>query len=187
MHYPIITEQQLAERWKVSVKTLRRWRQAKTGPKWWKLSKNVRYHEVDIDAYEFASSQHMNRFLGRDEADALMLKPVASIEEETQARTLLSAQDVADITGLPSHIFSTRSERDRRRIPYLNLVGVLRFDIEAVLQWELDNSIPGIPEKPVILEDVTDQQADSPEPPPRWYEIVKKQNQEQFDSLGTSD
>ena len=61
MRYPIMTEQQLADRWNISTKTLRRWRQEKIGPKWWKLSRHVRYHEEDILAFEIASTQHLSQ------------------------------------------------------------------------------------------------------------------------------
>ncbi len=44
MHYPVMTEQQVAARWKVSLKTMRRWRQDKIGPTWHKLFRHVRYH-----------------------------------------------------------------------------------------------------------------------------------------------
>jgi len=75
MRYPIMTEQQLADRWNVSTKTLQRWRQEKIGPKWWKLSRHVRYHEADIIAFEIASTQHLSRALGRDESNALVFDP----------------------------------------------------------------------------------------------------------------
>jgi hypothetical protein len=41
MHYPVMTEQQVAARWKVSLKTMRRWRQDKVGPTWHKLFHHV--------------------------------------------------------------------------------------------------------------------------------------------------
>ena len=47
MHYPVMTEKQLASRWKVSVKTLRRWRQNKVGPVWRKLFRHVRLVDVN--------------------------------------------------------------------------------------------------------------------------------------------
>ena len=34
MHYPVMTERQVAARWKLSLKTLRRWRLDKEGPIW---------------------------------------------------------------------------------------------------------------------------------------------------------
>lgn len=42
MHYPVMTEKQLATRWKISVKTLRPWRLDKVGPVWRKLFRYVR-------------------------------------------------------------------------------------------------------------------------------------------------
>ncbi len=37
MHYPVMTEKHLADRWQVSLKTLRRWRLDGEGPVWHKL------------------------------------------------------------------------------------------------------------------------------------------------------
>ena len=44
MHYPVMTEKHLADRWQVSLKTLRRWRLDGEGPVWHKLFRQVRYH-----------------------------------------------------------------------------------------------------------------------------------------------
>ncbi|MGI9132740.1 MAG: helix-turn-helix domain-containing protein, partial [Rhodoferax sp.] len=46
MHYPVMTEKQVADRWQVSLKTLRRWRLDGEGPVWHKLFRHVRYHEA---------------------------------------------------------------------------------------------------------------------------------------------
>jgi hypothetical protein len=48
MRYPVMTEKQVADRWKVSLKTLRRWRLDGQGPVWHKLFRHVRYHEPDV-------------------------------------------------------------------------------------------------------------------------------------------
>ncbi len=42
MHYPVMTEKQLATRSKISVKTFRRWRLDQVGPVWHKLFRYVR-------------------------------------------------------------------------------------------------------------------------------------------------
>ena len=52
MHYPILLETELANRWKLSVKTLRTWRQRNVGPRWYTLGRHVRYHVADVLAYE---------------------------------------------------------------------------------------------------------------------------------------
>jgi hypothetical protein len=51
MHYPVMTERQLALRWKISLKTLRRWRLDGEGPIWHKLFQHVRYHVDDPKAW----------------------------------------------------------------------------------------------------------------------------------------
>ena len=48
MHYPVMTEKQVADRWQISLKTLRRWRLDGEGSVWHKLFRHVRYHEADV-------------------------------------------------------------------------------------------------------------------------------------------
>lgn len=48
MHYPVMTEKHVADRWQASLKTLRRWRLDGEGPVWHKLFQHVRYHESDV-------------------------------------------------------------------------------------------------------------------------------------------
>jgi hypothetical protein len=45
-------QQELAARWRVSPRTLERWRWLKTGPNFYKLSGKVAYSLADIEAYE---------------------------------------------------------------------------------------------------------------------------------------
>ena len=47
-----LNQKQLAHRWSVSEATLERWRSVGIGPKFLKLSGQVRYRLVDIEAYE---------------------------------------------------------------------------------------------------------------------------------------
>lgn len=75
MHYPVMTEKQLATRWKISVKTLRRWRLDKVGPVWRKLFRYVRYHDSDVIDFERKSAQNWMGFLGRNESETIMLTP----------------------------------------------------------------------------------------------------------------
>jgi hypothetical protein len=39
MHYPVVTEKHVADRWHVSLKTLRRWRLDGEGPVWHKFGR----------------------------------------------------------------------------------------------------------------------------------------------------
>lgn len=64
MHYPVMTEKHVADRWQVSLKTLRRWRLNGEGPVWHKLFRRVRYHEADVLEFEHSSAQHLMTLLG---------------------------------------------------------------------------------------------------------------------------
>lgn len=126
MHYPVMTERQLAFRWKISLKTLRRSR---------------------LDA------QYIN------------------------------AKKIVEATSLPAHLFTDRIERERKRIPHLLLVRNLRFSLEAILQWELANSV-----RSGVREPVTQIVEPEPEPVvpgrvPRWHELVREQDGEWCDSF----
>ncbi|HQX90422.1 MAG TPA: helix-turn-helix domain-containing protein [Moraxellaceae bacterium] len=185
MHYPVMTEQQVAARWKVSLKTMRRWRQDKVGPTWHKLYRHVRYHEADVFDFEQQSAQHWLTILGdRERVPRIVTHPpkdsVASTEQDTQtnpATHYVSTKEVASATGLPIFLFKDCYERERKRIPHLLLVGNLRFSMEAILQWELANSVPGIaPEpQPAIAAAESDHQPKVPVHIPRWYEVVSVQ------------
>lgn len=47
-----ITQQQLAERWHLSPRTLEQWRWLGKGPRFLKIGARVLYDENDIEAYE---------------------------------------------------------------------------------------------------------------------------------------
>ena len=64
MHYPVMTERQIAARWKVSLKTLRRWRLDSEGPIWHKLFHHVRYHQADILEFERQSAHIRTHHVG---------------------------------------------------------------------------------------------------------------------------
>jgi len=185
MHYPVMTEQQVAARWKVSLKTMRRWRQDKVGPTWHKLFRHVRYHEADVFDFEQQSAQHWQAILGeRERVPRIVTHPpkdaAAPTEQNAQtdpAAHYVSIKEVVAATGLPIHLFKDRTDRERKRIPHLVLVGNLRFSMDAILQWELGSSVPGIaPEpNPAIVAVETDIQPEVPERIPRWHEVVREQ------------
>jgi hypothetical protein len=112
MHYPVITEQQVAARWKVSLKTMRRWRQDKVGLTWHKLFRHVRYHEDDVFEFEQQSSQHWQPILGdRERVPRIVTHPPkasATAEQDAQpdpAVHYVSAKEVVAATGLPIYPF----------------------------------------------------------------------------------
>jgi len=53
-----IDENELSQRWGLSVKTLRRWRQEKLGPVFCKMGARVTYLISEIEAYERRVSRH---------------------------------------------------------------------------------------------------------------------------------
>lgn len=49
---PMLTPKDVADRWKVTQKTLAQWRWTGSGPSYLKLGGSVRYRLADIEAYE---------------------------------------------------------------------------------------------------------------------------------------
>lgn len=195
MHYPVMTEKQLASRWKVSAKTLRRWRQDKVGPVWRKLFRHVRYHDSDVLDFERHSAQNWMGFLGRDQDAPIILTPETldgdsgKIDQDSDSEAksqYLTGKEVAAITGLPAHLFADREERDSKQIPYISLVGNVRYTLEEILRWELTISTLGItPDPEVSSPDITvdESQASAPLRIPRWHEIIEDPAGERFNSL----
>ena len=190
MHYPVMTERQVAARWKVSLKTLRRWRLDSEGPIWHKLFHHVRYHQADILEFERQSAQHWMAILGDGER-----VPLSATHPYIFDVVLLffyiflfllqyvSAKEVVEATSLPANLFTDRVERERKRIPHLLLVRNLRFSLEAILQWELANSVRGDVQESVVRPVELEHQPDAPARVPRWHELVREQDGERFDSV----
>lgn len=53
----VLKEQELAERWSISVKTLQRWRCTSLGPRFLKLGNRVGYRLEDVEQYERSASR----------------------------------------------------------------------------------------------------------------------------------
>lgn len=47
-----LTQKDLATRWKVSIRTLERWRDKRYGPAWITLGGSIRYSFADVRAFE---------------------------------------------------------------------------------------------------------------------------------------
>jgi len=54
MSEDILSEDQVAARYQVSARTLKRWRWRKYGPSWFYAGRHVRYHRDDIEKWEKA-------------------------------------------------------------------------------------------------------------------------------------
>lgn len=179
MRYPVMTEKHLADRWQVSLKTLRRWRLDNEGPVWHKLFRYVRYHEADIIEFERRSAQHLMTLLGINRE----FKP-AEVEivdgADAEESHYLTAKEIADAASLPIHLFRDQAERSRKRVPHLMLVGNLRFSLPAILEWEMANSVRGNAAAAVVEE--AEVPTGAPVPAKRWYEVVREQDGARFDS-----
>lgn len=179
MRYPVMTEKHVADRWQISLKTLRRWRLDNEGPIWHKLFRHVRYHEADVLEFERRGAQHLMTLLGINRE----FKPAdedAGAAFDAQGSRYLTAKDIAEAASLPIHIFQDRAERERKQIPHLMLGGNLRFSLQAVLDWEMANSVLGNAVAAVVEE--TEALAEPSAPAKRWYEIVREQDGERLDS-----
>ncbi|MCS6767001.1 MAG: helix-turn-helix domain-containing protein [Candidatus Protistobacter heckmanni] len=177
-----MTEKHLADRWQVSLKTLRRWRLDGEGPVWHKLFRHVRYHEADILEFERRSAQHLMTLLGINR-EFKPAEPEAILGQDLDADAdghYLSAKEVAEAASLPINLFRDQAERNRKCVPHLMLVGNLRFSLPAILEWELAHSVVGNAAGPTAEE-----AAAPPEPSvpaKRWYELVREQDGERFNS-----
>lgn len=191
MHYPVMTERQVAARWKVSLKTLRRWRLDNKGPIWHKLFHHVRYHEADILEFERQSAQHWIAILGDGErVPRAVTHPPKNANDPQSPEApepevqYIGAKDVVEATDLPANLFIDRAERERKRIPHLLLVRNLRFSLDAILQWELANSVRGSVQEVLSQPAATEPEhhPDNAARVPRWHELVREQDRERFDS-----
>jgi hypothetical protein len=51
---PHLLEQELAHRWRVSVRTLQRWRRSRSGPAFLRLGRRIAYRVADVERFETA-------------------------------------------------------------------------------------------------------------------------------------
>ena len=91
-----------------------------------------------------------------------------------------TAKEIAEAASLPTHLFRDQTERNRKRVSHLMLVGNLRFSLPAILAWEIENSLRGNATAAAVEE--IESPATPSEPAKRWFEIVREQGAAQFDS-----
>lgn len=182
MPYPVMTEKHLAGRWQVSLKTLRRWRLDGEGPVWHKLFRQVRYHDADILEFEQRSAQHLMTMLGitREFKPA---EPEATLGQGLGADAgshYFTAKEIAETASLPTHYFRDQTQRNRKGVPHLMLVGNLRFSLPAILAWEIENSVRG--NAAAAAAEEIESPATPSEPAKRWHEIGREQDAARFDT-----
>ncbi len=142
----------------------------------------MRYHEADILEFERRSAQHLMALLGINR-EFKPAEPDATLGQGLDAEAeshYLTAKEIAEAASLPIHLFRDQVERNRKCVPHLMLVGNLRFSLQAILEWEMANSVPGNAAAAAVEE--VESPVEPSAPAKRWYEIVREQEGERFDS-----
>lgn len=174
MEYPAMNEWQVAHRWRVSPKTLRRWRSSGDGPRWHKLFKLVRYHVADVLEFERRGAQHWTAILADNERvpNIVKLPPeeTPSPDEADTDSSYLTAKEALGATGLPAFWLTDARTRAAKHIPHLALVGNVRYSLSAIWTWEMGNSIVGTPPAPKPAMAARSPHA-APGRVPRWFEL----------------
>lgn len=119
-----INENELAERWGVSPKTLQRWRSEGRGPRYLKLSKRVTYLMEEVLAYEMESMHSATWEKGSD----VVL---------SQDPNLMSAKEISEIMNLPMYILTHPNMRESLGIPFLHVGKLIRFKLDEIKAWML--------------------------------------------------
>jgi hypothetical protein len=138
MHYLMMFEKDLAARWQVSLKTLRRWRLDNEGPVWHKLFRHVRYHEANILEFESRSAQHLMTLHGI-KREFMPAEPDATLGQGHDAKAeghYFTAKEIAETASLPIHLFRDQAERNHTQNGLL-LRGELRDFGLVKLSWAL--------------------------------------------------
>lgn len=127
----VLSENELAQHWGVSPKTLQRWRTEGRGPRYLKLSKRVVYPVAEVKAFE---------------ANALYS---STSERATSVTTphsskLSTAKEVAAATGLPAYMFTNKRIREAVNMPCVYVNSSVRFDLEKVMSWAQQRSADSV-------------------------------------------
>lgn len=147
----MLNENELAERWGVSPKTLQRWRTEKRGLAYIKLSKRVCYAIDDILAYE-----HQQKRLVKINAGAVTEIPTAGplpapptpVQSASKAVTedgpgiptdgdLINSIEASHLTKLPISYFTQATLRNELGIPHYYVGRLVRFKLKELRQREM--------------------------------------------------
>ncbi len=122
MHKIAINENELAQRWGISPKTLQRWRTEGRGPNYMKLSKRVTYPLDEILDFEHRALHEATWKRGSD----VVVTPHAR---------LYSAREVAAATSLPMYVLTHPKVREALGLPCIRVGKLIRFNLEEVMAW----------------------------------------------------
>ena len=117
-----INENELAERWGISPKTLQRWRSEGQGPRYLKLSKRVSYPIDEILAFE-NGALHESTWQRSNQV-------VASPDSN-----LVSAREVDTATNIPIYLLTHPKLREALGLPCIRVGKLVRFNLDEVMAW----------------------------------------------------
>ena len=151
------TENELAQRWGVSPKTLQRWRSENRGPSYLKLSKRVTYPVEDILAFE-----HKQKKVRQNSLTVSVVQHDAPPNSDTGPSVviaaappsigtgLISCDEAISATRLPSYFFTNAAVRNQLEIPHYLVGKLVRFNLDELRQWEISRACHafGISSKP---------------------------------------
>jgi predicted DNA-binding transcriptional regulator AlpA len=117
-----INENELAQRWGISPKTLQRWRSEGRGPRYLKLSKRVAYPVDEILKFE-------KRALYESTSERSCH---VAVSPDTK---LVTAKEVATATNLPMYLLTHPKLREALGLPFVYIGKSVRFDPDEVMAW----------------------------------------------------
>jgi predicted DNA-binding transcriptional regulator AlpA len=143
-----LTENELAERWGVSPKTLQRWRSERRGPSYLKLSKRVTYPIEDILAFERSQKkirQNSHDFaLLQKESSTVPVPAIDPLSMDSGPRLngpgLVSCDEAISATKLPRYFFMNAEMRKRLEIPHYHMGSTVRYRLSELRQWEISRA-----------------------------------------------
>lgn len=123
-----LNENELANRWGISPKTLQRWRCEGRGPKYFKLSKRVSYPIDEILTFEFESLQ--------ESTDGVTCDP-----ELFDNPSFLTAREIAAKIDVPLYLLTHPSERKKSGLPHYRVGKMVRFKLDEILNWARQRTV----------------------------------------------
>ena len=122
MEKVVLSENELAQHWGLSPKTLQRWRSEGRGPRYLKLSKRVVYPLAEIRTFESNAL-----YASTSERVSVVMSPSIS--------NLLTVKEAAAATSLPAYMFSSKRIREAVGLPCVHVNSSVRFNLEEVMNW----------------------------------------------------
>ncbi|WP_235931961.1 helix-turn-helix domain-containing protein [Sheuella amnicola] len=118
----VLNENELAQRWGISSKTLQRWRSEGRGPRFLKLSKRVIYPLDEIQHFE---SNALYESTWQKASDVILASDAK----------WLTPRQLATVMGLPMYTLTHPNVRKTLGIPHTKVGKLIRFNPEEVMAW----------------------------------------------------